>query len=371
MNKRGIEDPESEAYEDDARALERELAAVVRRVLVEELEKPEFRRKLEGTVAKEIRSQVGAQKRVLREEGEGLWRTPETGTRAGQKEDLYGGERGPKPVDMASRRDGYSRHRREEGFAWPRTFREWTPWLLGACLLLVAAWGVWFAVEKTRSRGSGAASAEEVVTDRGDPLDQTSARTDDSTSTDPGGGAPAAPPAVAPEVLDEIWVREIRAAQAALAKGSPLLGSSPQEQLDCFFPQATRGALDRRAGRLDGDLSADFDRCVRARFPLVKNVPNAPVFAAQALARELLVTQASSGLTWCSNADLGAVQMSRFKPDGLTGPTTFTVLRAVASCLGAQGPTFDAQSPVEAYLALSHAALGEIARLDPEASRDR
>ena len=371
MNKRGIDDPESEAYEDDARALERELAAVVRRVLVEELEKPEFRRKLESTVAKEIRSQVGAQKRALREEGEAPRRTFESGGRAGQEEDLYGGERGPKPVDMAFRRDGYSRHRREEGFAWPRTFREWTPWLLGACLLLVVVWGVWFAVEKFRPQGSEAAPAEEALSDRGDPPDQASARTEDPTSTDPLGGIPEAPSAVAPEVLDEIWVREIRAAQAALAKGSPLLGSSPQEQLDCFFPQATRGALDRRAGRLDGDLSADFDRCVRAKFPLVKNAPNIPVFAAQTLARKLLVTQTSSGLTWCSNADLGAVQMSRFKPDGLTGPTTSTVLRAVASCLGAQGPTFDVQSPVEAYLAFSHAALGEIARLAPEGSTDR
>ena len=188
MNKRGIDDPESEAYEDDARALERELAAVVRRALVEELEKPEFRRKLESTVAKEIRSQVGAQKRALREEGEAPRRTFESGGRAGQEEDLYGGERGPKPVDMASRRrDGYSRHRREEGFAWPRTFREWTPWLLGACLLLVVVWGVWFAVEKFRPQGSEAAPAEEALSDRGDPLDQTSARTDDSTSTDPGG----------------------------------------------------------------------------------------------------------------------------------------------------------------------------------------
>src|SRR6185436_15148021 len=107
----------------------------------------------------------------------------------------------------------------------------------------------------------------------------------------------------------------------------------------------------------DGDLSADFDACVRQKYPLASKpplAPNAAVFAAQTLARKLLVTKASSGLTWCSTADLGAVQLSRFKPDGLTGPTTFTVLRAVLPCLGIKGLAFDGQSPVEAYLALSY-----------------
>jgi len=362
MSKRGIDDPESEAYEEDARALERELAAVVRRVLAEELEKPEFRRKLEGTVAKAIREQVGAQKRALREEGEGLRRTLGSGARAGQEEDLLRGERGPKPV-TSGKTAGWG-ERREEGSWLPRRFRDqsWIPWLLGGCLVLIVAWGAWFAIEKFRPR-----SEERVASssnDLGDSAGQAAGtalegeRPDDPAATDD------APPAAG--ALDAIWLREIRAAEGTLAAGSPLFASTPQTQLDCFFPQSTRDRLERRAGQLDGDLASDFDVCVRQKYPLASKTPNAGVFAAQTLAKNLLLRKSSSGLPWCSNADLGAVQLSRFKPDGLTGPTTFTVLRAVLPCLGIKGLAFDGQSPVEAYLALSYTALGEIARLAPE-----
>ncbi len=362
MNKRGIDDPESEAYEDDARALERELAAVVRRVLAEELEKPEFRRKLEGTVAKAIREVVGAQKRALREEGEGLRRNLGSGARAGQEEDLLRGERGPQPV--ANRKTAARGDRREEGSWMPRRFREqsWIPWLLGGCLVLVVAWGVWFAVDKFRPRSGETGASQEAANDLGDsgPSSGTAAggeKSDDPAATD------EAPPA--PGVLDAIWLREIRAGQATLAAGSPLFASTPQAQFDCFFPKATRDRLDRRSGRFGGGLSGDFDPCVREKFPLAKNAPNAAVFAAQTLARKLLVSADASGVTWCPNADLGKIQPSQVKPDGLTGPTTFGVLRAVASCLRVEGLAFDAQSPVESYLALSHAALPEIARIAP------
>ncbi len=361
-----MDDSESGVYEDDARALERELAAVVRRVMAEELEKPEFRRKLESAVAKAIREVVGAQKRALREEGEGLRRTLGSGARAGQEEDLLRGERGPKP--MASGKTAGWGERREEGSWMPRRFREriWIPWLLGGCLLLVVASAVWFAVDRYHPR-SGESSASRRGDELGDSAGQAAGtalageRPDDPAATD------AAPPAAG--VLDAIWLREMRAAEATLAGGSPLFASTPQMQLDCFFPQATRDRLERRAGQLDGDLAGDFDACVRQKYPLGSKAPltpNAAVFAAQTLARNLLLRKGSSGLPWCANADLGAVQLSRFKPDGLTGPTTFTVLRAVSSCLGVKGPAFNAQSPVEAYLALSYTALGEIARLAPE-----
>lgn len=367
MNKRGMDDPESGAYEDDARALERELAAVVRGVLAEELEKPEFRRKLESAVARAIREQVGAQKRELREEGEGLRRTLGSGARAGQDEDLPRGERGPKPV--ASGKTAGWGERREEGSWLPRRLRErsWIPWLLGGCLLLVVASGLWFAVDRYHPRSGERSASREPAGEFGDSAGQAAGtalegeRPDDPAATDD------APPAAG--VFDTIWLREIRAAEGTIAAGSPLFASTAQAQLDCFFPQATRDRMERRAGQFDGDLAGDFDACVRQKYPLASKAPlapNAAVFAAQSLAKTLLVQKASSGLTWCSNADLGAVQLSRFKPDGLTGPTTFTVLRAVVPCLGVKGLTFDAQSPVEAYLALSYTALGEIARLAPE-----
>ncbi|MEP7010581.1 MAG: hypothetical protein ABJC13_09685 [Acidobacteriota bacterium] len=361
-----MDDSESGVYEDDARALERELAAVVRRVMSEELEKPEFRRKLESAVAKAVREQVGAQKRALKEEGEGPRRTLGSGARAGQDEDLLRGERGPKPV--ASGKTAGWGERREEGSWLPRRFREqvWIPWLLGGCLLLVVASAVWFAVDRYHPR-SGERSASRRGDELGDSAGQAAGtafegeRSDDPAATDD--ASPAA------GVLDAIWLREIRSAQNSLAAASPLAASSAQAQLDCFFPQATREKLEQRAGRFDGDLAGDFDACVRREYPLASKAPltpNAAVFAAQTLAKNLLLRKGSSGLTWCANADLGAVQLSRFKPDGLTGPTTFTVLRAVSSCLGAKGLAFEAASPVEAYLALSYAALGEIARLAPE-----
>jgi hypothetical protein len=366
MSKRGIDDSESEAYEDDARALERELAAVVRRVLAEELEKPEFRRKLEGTVAKAIREQVGAQKRALKEEGEGLRRTLGSGARAGQEEDLLRGERGPKPV-TSGKTAGWG-ERREEGSWMPRRFRDqsWIPWLLGGCLVLIVVWGAWFAVEKFRPRSEERVASSNDFSDSAGSSPGTVLGAD--KSDDPAGAEDhaSAPPAGA---LDAIWLREIRAAEGTLAAGSPLFASTPQAQLDCFFPQATRDRMERRAGQFDGDLAGDFDACVRQKYPLASKAPlapNAAVFAAQTLAKNLLLRKGSSGLPWCSNADLGAVQLSRFKPDGLTGPTTFTVLRAVVPCLGIKGLSFDGQSPVEAYLAFSYTALGEIARLAPE-----
>ena len=367
MSKRGIDDPEVGAYEDDARALERELAAVVRGVLAEELEKPEFRRKLESAVARAIREQVGAQKRALKEEGEGLRRTLGSGGRAGQEEDLLRGERGPKPV--ASGKSAGWGERREEGSWLPRRFRDqsWIPWLLGGCLVLIVAWGAWFAMEKFRPRSGERDSSSEASNDLGDSAGQLSGAAVDGEKPDDPMGTEDPPPAAG--ALDAIWLREIRAAEGTLAAGSPLFASTPQAQLDCFFPQTTRDRLERREGRLDGDLTGDFDACVRQKYPLASKAPlapNAAVFAAQTLAKNLLLQKGSSGLPWCSNADLGAVQLSRFKPDGLTGPTTFTVLRAVVPCLGVKGLTFDAQSPVEAYLALSYTALSEIARLAPE-----
>lgn len=359
-----MDDLEPEAYEDDARALERELAAVVRGILAEELEKPEFRRKLEGAVAKAIREQVGAQKRALREEGESLRRMPGPGARSGQEEDLYGGERGPKPV-ASGRAAGY---RREEGSWLPRSFRErsWIPWLLGGCLVLVAIGGVWFAVDKFYPR-SRERFTDASLSDPGDPSVPASETAADGTPDD--GAATAESPPLPAGALDAIWLREIRAGQGALPAGSPLFAMSPQTQLDCFFPAATRDRLERRAGQLDGDLSGDFDACVRQNYPLAAKPPippNAAVFAAQTLAKSLLASKTRSGLTWCSNADLGSVQLSHFKPDGVSGPGTFTVLRALSTCLQVKGPAFDAKSPVEAYLALSYAALGEMARLASE-----
>jgi hypothetical protein len=360
-----MDDSESEAYEDDARALERELAVVVRRVIAEELEKPEFRRKLESTVAKAIREQVGAQKRALKDEGEGLRRTLGSGARAGLEEDLLRGGRGPKPV--ASGKNAGWGERREEGSWLPRRFREqsWIPWVLGGSLVLVVVWGAWFAIEKFHPRSGERASSAETANDLGDsagPSPGTAGeRPDDPTGTED-------PPAAA-GALDAIWLREIRAGGGTLAAGSPLFASTPQAQLDCFFPPTTRDKLERRAGNLDGDLAGDFDACVRQKYPLASKAPlapNAAVFAAQTLAKDLLLHKGKSGLPWCSNADLGAVQLSRFKPDGLTGPTTSTVLRSVLPCLGVKGLTFNAKSPVEAYLALSYTALGEIARLAPE-----
>ncbi|HEV7670044.1 MAG TPA: hypothetical protein VGS22_16105 [Thermoanaerobaculia bacterium] len=368
MSKRGIDDPESGAYEDDARELERELAAVVRRVLAEELEKPEFRRKLESTVAKAIREVVGAQKRALREEGEGLRRSLGSGARAGQEEDLLRGERGPKPV--ASGKTAGWGERREEGSWLPRRFHEriWIPWLLGGCLVLVVAGGVWFAMEKFHPRNSGetVTSFGDALNDPGQSAGSLPGEAEDAEQPDAAAGTEGAGSSPASGALDAIWLREIRAAEGGLAAGSPLFASTAQARLDCFFPQTTRDRLARRAGQLDGDLAGDFGACVREKYPLAANTPNAAVFAAQTLARKLLVTKGRSGLTWCSTADLGAVQLSRFKPDGVTGPTTFTVLRAAVPCLGVKGLTFDAKSPVEAYLALSYTALGEIARLAPE-----
>ncbi len=347
MSKSGIDDPESGTYEDDARALERELAAVVRRVLAEELTKPDFRRQLQDAVAPAIREVVEQQKKALRDEGEGLRRA------------LGGGERGPIPAARASSRGEFASKRREEGSRIPQTFRDWIPWLLGGCLVLVVAGGAWFGLGKYRA-GS---SAEPRSEPRKASTEAASGNANDraGSETAASGGDPGA--------LDAIWLREIRAADEALPAGSPLLVTSVQTQLDCFFPDSTRDRLARRAGQLDGDLAEDFDGCVRQGYkldPKAPSVPNAAVFAAQALARRLLVSKGRSGLTWCSSTDLGEVQPSRFKPDGFIGPTSFKVLNAVLPCLGIDGVTFDAKSPAEAYLAFSYAALGEIARLASE-----
>ncbi len=369
-----MDDPEDEIYEDDARALERELVAVVRRVLGEELARPEFRRELESKVEAALREVVSRQKRALREEARHLG-SETYGRPAGDSRDRISlAEEGSGPAASPSRRGprGGWNERREEGSWLPGGLRErsWIVWLLAGCLVLVTAGATWLAYDRFAGRGTSRSRAIENGSTSGDggalkdrssgPQDPggsaaDSARVESSETTQGSGSATSGAD------LDAVWLREIRAARATLPGGSPLSSESAEAQLECFFPRSTRERLDHRQRRLDGDLPGDFAPCVSERFALAKGTPNAAVFAAQALARKLLLSTDRSGLPWCPNADLGRVQPSQFKPDGSAGPTTFIVLNAVGACLEVEGLRFDGKSPAEAYLAFSYAALGALA----------
>jgi hypothetical protein len=180
--------------------------------------------------------------------------------------------------------------------------------------------------------------------------------------------------AAEPDSQEQVFIRTMRVADAALPAESRLLDSLQErpysDQYRCWFDAEARRQLDYLVEHRDLDTATfknmlldAYNGCVKREYQLGTN--KLPVFAAQGTVHYLLRDQQKKGWKICAGAKepAGLPDPRAFPSDGEVGRGTNSLLNGFLTCTGRAAQLQISQaSTVEDYLFVVYAALKELER---------